>query len=176
VVEIQGTTIRLRSPKLDDVEALAAARDADPTYMGPRGDEAREYLRTQVEQRPTLERDGFLGLVVERDGRLVGDIQARAPLHAAPPGVCEIGILLFADVRGHGIGREAVGLFTDYLLGAGLARVQATTAAGNAAMRRVLDQVGYRFEGVLRDYGPTAGGGREDYAMYSCTLRDRSGR
>jgi RimJ/RimL family protein N-acetyltransferase len=111
-----------------------------------------------------------MSLVVERDGRPVGDIQARAPKNGMPPGVCEIGISLLRDARGRGIGREAVALFTDHLLGAGWPRVQASTATENLAMRRVLDHLGFAFEGVLRSYAPAADGGREDYAMYARTL------
>jgi RimJ/RimL family protein N-acetyltransferase len=37
-------------------------------------------------------------------------------------------------------------------------------------MRRVLDHLGFAFEGVLRSYAPAADGGREDYAMYARTL------
>ena len=75
-----------------------------------------------------------------------------------PPGGCEIGVSLFPESRGLGLGREAVALFTNHLLDAGFHRVQATTATANAAMRRVLEHVGYSFEGTLRSYArlPTA--------------------
>jgi RimJ/RimL family protein N-acetyltransferase len=174
VIDLSGEHVRLRRPTLEDVDALAAAATADPTQMGASDDTASERLRRRVALQPTLEDDGFLSLVIEHDGILVGDIQARAPKHGMPPGGCEIGIALFPEARGKGIGREAVTLFTDYLLETGLHRVQATTAADNAAMRRVLEHTGYAFEGVLRDYAPTADGGREDYAMYALTARDRS--
>jgi RimJ/RimL family protein N-acetyltransferase len=36
-------------------------------------------------------------------------------------------------------------------------------------MRRVLERLGWELEGVLHAYGPTEGGGREDYAMYAVT-------
>jgi RimJ/RimL family protein N-acetyltransferase len=90
-----------------------------------------------------------------------------------PPGDREIGVSMFPESRGLGLGREAVALFTNHLLDAGFDRVQATTATTNAAMRRVLEHVGYAFEGIPRSYAPTADGGREDYAMYSFTARDR---
>jgi ribosomal-protein-alanine N-acetyltransferase len=173
VVALSGTRVRLRSLVLDDVEALVAARESDLASFGPRGDEAREPLRKQIERNPTLEDGGFLGLGVEVDGRLIGDVQARAPKNAMPPGVCEIGISLAADARGHGYGREAVELFTDHLFREGQERVQASTALDNAAMRRVLEHVGYTFEGVLRDFSPAENGGREDYALYAITRRDR---
>jgi RimJ/RimL family protein N-acetyltransferase len=176
VVEVIGTQVRLRSLTLDDIDALVTARSADPATFGPGGEDAREQLRKQVERNPTLENGGFLELVVERDGALIGDVQARAPKNAFPPGVCEIGITLFADARGHGSGREAVELFTDHLFNRGLERVQASTAVDNVAMRRVLERLGYTFEGVLREFSPVDGGGREDYAMYAMTRRDWDGR
>ncbi|MCP9486722.1 MAG: GNAT family N-acetyltransferase [Gaiellaceae bacterium MAG52_C11] len=120
-----------------------------------------------MEQNPTLG-GGFLQLVVESDGRLIGDIQARAPKHGFPPGVCEIGITLAPEVRSRGLGLEAVELLTAYLLEQGLAWVRASTAVENVAMRRVLERAGYTFEGVLRGYAPTKAG-REDYAMYALT-------
>ena len=175
MIDLSRSGVRLRPPTFDDVDALVAAADDDPANLGlGGGDAARRRLRGQVERPPTLEDDGLLGLVVEHEGRLVGDIQARAPKHGMPPGGCEIGITLFAEARGLGIGREAVALFTDYLLETGFHRVQATTAADNTAMRRVLEHAGYTFEGILRDYGPTDGGSREDYAMYSFTARGRN--
>ena len=169
MVDVVGTRVRLRSLTLEDVEPLAAGMEADPRSFGPGGEEARARLRKQVERNPTLEDGDFLDLAIEADGRLVGDVQARMPPRAWPGGVCEIGISLFAEARGQGYGREAVTLFTDYLFDEGLERVQASTAADNAAMRRVLELVGYGFEGILRSYGPTPDGGREDYAMYAAT-------
>ena len=172
MIDVAGTRVRLRSLTLDDVEPLAAAREVDDTSFGPRGEEARARLRDQIERSATLEDGEYLDLAVEAEGRLVGDVQARMPPRAWPAGVCEIGILLFEDARGRGYGREAATLFTDYLFREGLERVQASTAAGNIAMRRVLEIVGYGFEGILRSYGPTPEGGREDYAMYAAIRED----
>jgi RimJ/RimL family protein N-acetyltransferase len=148
-------SVRLRPLTLDDVEALA------------KDDEEAERLRRRIERNPTLEDGGFLSVGVEADGELVGEIQARAPQHCFLPGVCEIGIELLPNARGRGVGREAVVLFTQDLFAQGLARVQASTAVSNAAMRRVLETIGWEFEGVLRAYGPAEDGGREDYAMYA---------
>ena len=172
MIDIVGKRVRLRSLTLDDVETLAAAREVDDSSFGPQGEEARARLREQIARGSTLEDGEYLDLAVEGDGRFVGDVQARMPPRAWPPGVCEIGISLFPDARGHGYGREAVTLFTEYLFGAGLERVQASTPVGNTAMRRVLELVGYGFEGVLRSYGPAPDGGREDYAMYAASRED----
>lgn len=168
--------IRLRPLELDDIDALVASHDDDPASFAPLGDLGRERLRKQIERRPTLEDGGFLHLAIEADGRLVGDIQARAPKNAFPPGVCDIGITLFADVRGRGVGRGAVALFTEQLFAAGWERVQASTSVDNVAMRRVLERLGWELEGVLRSYSPGESEGREDYAMYAATRSERTAR
>jgi RimJ/RimL family protein N-acetyltransferase len=146
-----------------------ASRDGS---VGPSAEELRERLPRELERKPTLERDGFMNLVIEGDGRLIGDIQARAPQKAYPPGVCEIGITLFPDARGQGFGREAVTLFTEFLFEHGMERVQASTALDNVAMRRVLELVGYTFEGTLRSFMPSDGGMRDDYALYAVVRPD----
>jgi RimJ/RimL family protein N-acetyltransferase len=167
VVELAGTAVRLRPLTLDDVEAFAASTDGAGDF-GPSGEGLRERLRRQIEKAPTLEADGFLSLVVEADGEPVGDIQVRCPRHAFPPGVCELGITLFPAARGRGLGAEAVELLTRWLLAeGGMERVQASTSVDNVAMRRVLERLGYAYEGVLRSFAPGEGGVREDYAMYA---------
>ena len=173
MVDISGTRVRLRPLTHADVDPLLAEREADSASFGPQGDEGRERLLKQIDRNPTLRDGGFVELAIEVNGRLIGDVQARAPYGAMPPGVCEIGILVFADARGKGLGGEAVALFNDYLFEEGLARVQASTTVDNIAMRRVLERVGYTFEGVLREYLPGADGGRQDSAMYAVTRRDR---
>jgi RimJ/RimL family protein N-acetyltransferase len=150
-------SVRLRTVKLEDVDTLAA------------DEPEAERLRRRIERNPTLEDGGFVSLAIEADGRLVGEIQARAPQHCFLPGVCEIGISLLEEARGRGVGREAVALFTEQLFEQGLARVQASTAVSNLAMRRVLERLGWELEGVLRAYGPAEDGAREDYAMYAVT-------
>jgi RimJ/RimL family protein N-acetyltransferase len=154
VVELAGKRVLLRAATPADVEAIVE----DELH--------RERLLRQIERDPTLKDGGFLGLVVVADGALVGDIQARAPYHGFPPGTCEIGITLFPEARGRGLGLEAVMLFTRHLLREEMARVQASTAVDNVAMRTVLERAGYEFEGVLRSYAP-GDHGREDYAMYA---------
>ncbi len=173
MVELAGPRVRLRPPTLGDLEALVALHEDDSgTLSRESGDAAREKLRKRIERSPTLEDGGFLSLVVEVDGEPVGDVQARAPQNGFPPGVCEIGISLASTLRGQGYGREAVELFTEHLLANGWPRVQASTALDNAAMRRVLERVGYVYEGVLHAFAPGDGRARADYALYA---RFRSG-
>jgi len=115
----------------------------------------------------------MLDLAIEVQGRLIGDIQARHPAHAMPPGVYELGIQIYRlEDQGKGYGTDAVLLLTGWLFErAGAERVQAGTATGNVAMRRVLEGLGFTFEGVMRGFmaGPS---GREDFALYGVTRAD----
>lgn len=165
--------VRLRPLTLDDVDAFVAGGENDPGSFGPKGEERRARLRQQIERNPnpSLGDRGVLSLAIENDGRLIGGVEARAPKRGFPPGVCEIGITLFPDVRGKGFGRQAVALLTERLFEEGMERVQASTAVDNLAMRRVLELVGYGFEGVLRAFAPSDNG-REDYAMYAAIRPD----
>jgi RimJ/RimL family protein N-acetyltransferase len=112
--------------------------------------------------------EGRLDLAIECDGQLVGTIGARATVGFTPPGVCELGIELFDEARGNGVGTEAVRLITEWLLENDYPRVQATTDVGNAPMRRVLEKLGFEEEGVLRAFMPD-GDRRADYVLYAIT-------
>ena len=65
--------------------------------------------------------------------------------------------------RGQGFGTEALALLVGWLFGkAGATRVQAATPPENAAMRRVLDKLGFAAERALKD-------GRTDFVLYAVT-------
>ena len=133
----------------------------------------RERIRRRVMRSGRFFR-GLLDLAIEAEGRLIGDIQARGrPAQTLPPGTLELGIEIFeAGLRGRGYGSDAVALLTRWLFQeAGAERVQVSTATDNAGMRGVLDRLGFRFEGVLRQFMP-AETGRDDYAMYALTRGD----
>ena len=49
--------------------------------------------------------------------------------------------------------------------------MQASTAADNTPMRRVLEKLGFAYEGTLRGFMP-GDGGRDDYVLYAVTRRD----
>jgi RimJ/RimL family protein N-acetyltransferase len=133
---------------------------------------AKRAIQRQIERSGRLY-DGFLKLAIDVGGRLVGEIDARCPANAFPPGVFEVGIELYEDAdRRRGYGAEAVRQIVDRLFDRESAgRVQASTAADNVAMRRVLEKLGFVYEGTLRAFMP-AGEGRDDYVMYAVTRSD----
>jgi RimJ/RimL family protein N-acetyltransferase len=133
---------------------------------------ARERMRRRIANSGRLV-GGWLDLAIDAEGSLVGEIDARHPPRAMPPGVYELGIALFdEEVRGRGYGTEAIALLTAHLFAElGAERVQASTAVDNSAMRRVFEKLGFAKEGVMRSYMP-AGESRDDYVLYAVTRAD----
>ena len=175
-VTLQGTRVVVRSLRMDELETIAEAQARLYAFLEESGEAVEERLRKRIEHSGELV-DGWLDLGIEAEGRLVGDISARNPKNAFPPGVFEIGITIFEDEdRGRGYGREATELVTTHLFEAADAgRVQATTAVDNVAMRRVLEVLGFAHEGTLEAFMPGPDG-REDYAMYAVTREAWEGR
>src|SRR5262245_40089675 len=156
-VVLSGERVTLRPFRPDELDEVLRGREAvSDTVVGAGGGRVvRERLRRRIARSGTLH-EGRLDLAIEVDGALAGDIDARNPPGAFPPGVYEIGIGLFdPTLRGRGYGREAVALITEHLFAALAAgRVQASTAVTNTAMRTVLERLGFREEGVMRSFMP----------------------
>lgn len=76
---------------------------------------------------------------------------------------------LRAADRGRGLGTATVRWLTGHLFAArpGIHRVEATTRADNAAMRRALEKAGYTREARYREAWPVPGGGRLDAVGYA---------
>ena len=156
----------LRPVRLDEFEAVWRGRQhLDPSVQPVMPD--REALRRRMEASGHL-MDRTLDLGIEAEGRLVGQIQTYVPPteRGLPPGVFEVGIGLDSEsVRGKGYGTEAVRLLVRWLFEqAGAVRVQAPTVPSNVAMRRVFDKVGFRPEGMFREFD-------RDFTMFALTAR-----
>jgi RimJ/RimL family protein N-acetyltransferase len=173
MIRLEGKRVVLRPVRPEEIDAVLDARERLQVGAQAGGVPARRRLRRRFARSGRLT-GGHLDLAVEVAGRLVGEIQARGhPAQTLPPDVFELGVVLYdpAD-RGRGYGAEAVALLTGWLFEQqGAARVQAGTAVGNLAMRRVLERVGFTCEGVMRAFVPEASG-RVDYALYAITGTD----
>jgi RimJ/RimL family protein N-acetyltransferase len=170
VRRLNGEHVNLRRFRPTDEATVWEGRAAAQPTALPTGPGRRSHLRKRILTSGQWVR-GSLDLAIESDGRLIGDVQARMGLgQRLPPGVVELGVDLYDPrQRGRGYGAEAVALLTTWLLERGIAdRVQASTAVGNRPMRRVLEKLGFTFEGVMRGFMPV-GGGREDFALYGVT-------
>jgi RimJ/RimL family protein N-acetyltransferase len=151
-VEIRGDRVTLRAFRDDELDAWYAARVSsagDPT-VSPVGTPDRERLRERVERSGVMH-EHWLDMAIEVDGRLAGEIGTyREPDREVEPGVYFLGIGLFAtEDRGRGLGTEATRLFCDWLFQhAGAERVETATAVTNIPMRRVLERLGFHFDGT----------------------------
>lgn len=81
---------------------------------------------------------------------------------------------LRAAYRGRGIGTAAVGWLTDWVFASlpGENRVEGTTRADNAAMRRVFERSGYTHEATYRQAWPVPGGAPMDSVGYAILRGD----
>lgn len=82
------------------------------------------------------------------------------------PAAGEIGYSIVRDFRGRGIATEAVRALTDEAFeSAGLARLNAYCVPENGASRRVLENIGFVYEGIL-PHGATVSGHPVDVLMH----------
>ena len=170
-VEREG--VFLRPVDEDDLAALLRFR-WDPATAGE-----YQWFGFRIDDARALERrwqhDGLIGsdsasflAVGGADGACAGWVTWR-PL---PFGNFEIGVGLFPDYRGRGVGTIAHRLLVDYLFATTTThRIQAATEVDNMAERRALERVGFQLEGVQRGIGFR---GREwrDGVMYSILRSD----
>jgi RimJ/RimL family protein N-acetyltransferase len=165
VTTLHGSRVTLRPFHADEFD-LVLRRYA---HEGPDRSQARRRRLHLSGTRTAFE----LLLAIEVGGRLAGEVQARCPEDAAPPGVFELGIELYDESdRGRGLGSEVVRVLSSHLFEhEGAMRFQASTDVDNVAMRRSLEKCGFTFEGVLRGFMPSPDGSR-DYAMYGMTATD----
>ncbi len=115
--------------------------------------------------------------VVER--RKEGDVVGVLGYYRAHP------VLEFLDIwyvlgdpeaRGHGLGREAVGLLVDHLFGSTeVERIGATCDVENVASYRLLERLGFRWEGTMRS-ALFHHGGWHDVRFYGVTRAEWAAR
>jgi RimJ/RimL family protein N-acetyltransferase len=165
--------VRFRPVEERDLDALGRF-DTDPALSEPfewRG------FRDPGARRRRWEEDGYLGgedsllVVALADGTFAGLVVWEWVATSGPHGCLRIGILVFPEHRGKGLGTAAQRLLADYLFSTTPAnRLEATTEIDNVAEQRALENAGFVREGVLRGRGFVRGQWR-DGVMYA-RLRD----
>ena len=165
-IVIRGERVTLRPLRMDELDASWATRkrlhETDPTVMPvlPRHEALRERF-----ERSGVMRDGAVDLAIDVGGRRIGEIQTYVPpTRAIEPGTYEVGIMIDdAAERGRGIGTEATRLMVGWLFAEhGAQRVNMPTAAGNTAMRTVLERLGFSASQTVRELG-------QEFLLYSVT-------
>lgn len=175
VLQDAGVTLRPFAPEDFDVLWREETRDRGIFEAPWASDDetAKARVRARVDHSGTWRDGRVLDLAVVVEGDVVGDVQARRDPAYAPPGVFDLGIGLFAQRRGDGIGTTAIRLLTAFLFDEEHAsRVTLSTDLDNAAMRRVADKAGFTQEGVMRGFWVVPEGPARDYALYGRTRAD----
>ena len=149
---IETARLRLRTPTMDDTEAIFTtyARDPEATrYVSFRthrsAEEAREYVEDCA--RGWAGSGPFTWAIVLRDsGRLVGMIDIRPQNHRV-----ELGYILGREYWGRGYMTEVVRAVSDWALAQPeIHRVWAVCDVDNLASARVMEKAGMAREGTLR--------------------------
>lgn len=153
----------MRPQSIDDAEALYEAY-ADVDLMrwwssGPHAtpDDTRNYLTPRVEH---ADWQGW-SITLTGDPRAIGTLGA----HQRRPGVYEIGYLLARRHWGMGYAREAVSRLLDLLFEEGARRIFADTDPDNAPSIALLERLGFRREGLLREEWETHIGVRDSLIL-----------
>jgi RimJ/RimL family protein N-acetyltransferase len=155
--ELAGRRVVVRRFGLGDVEEFVAYRSSpavarfqswDAPY--PR-DESERLIRQMMSRHPDTAGEWFQFAVELRSaGQLIGDCAAMP--HADDPRQCDIGFTIAGEHQGHGYATEAAYLLVGYLVGGrGKHRIAASCDARNAASAAVLERLGMRREGHLRE-------------------------
>jgi [ribosomal protein S5]-alanine N-acetyltransferase len=151
---LEGRSVRLRPADRADLEGIFSWYN-DPEIVAPHDrfstDTFDEFVHA-VESAPhdlvSLAPRFVVETVADRD--VVGVVGHYRP-HPVLESVDVWYILGKLEARGHGFGREAVGLLTDHLFATEtIERVGATVDVDNAPSCRLLEAIGFRREGTLR--------------------------
>ena len=129
--------------------------------------ELRQVLAERVARSLDARLDGEVQWVVEAGGEPVGWVTLTVTSREHAVGA--VGYTIGERYRGRGYATAAVRALLPLALsptGADLWRLEAVAAVDNTASRRVLEQAGFRFEGIARSY-LVIGGERVDHARYA---------
>ncbi len=148
---IETERLRIRRPEIGDTEALFerrnhpdAARYQDWPYPYPMESARKATAATSTMDGPTEDEWWMVTIVERASGAIVGDIG----LHQSWQGrSAEIGYTLHPDHWGQGFATEAVSAVIDTLIERGIQRISASTAPENWASNRLLELLGFQYEG-----------------------------
>jgi len=121
-----------------------ATPEIEPTEAG-----VRRYIETQISYEP-FEVDKCFDLAMERksDSRVIGMLTMVRRQHEQG----ELGYALGVEFRGKGLATEAASALMEYCFSVlGLHRIQASTSSSNPDSYRVMERLGMRPEGRMRE-------------------------
>lgn len=143
--------LMLRPFRPDDAEAFARYRSHDDIARYQDWDlpftveAARALIAEQADVRWPAS-GGWLQVALEHEGALAGDVGIG---WSADGRRVTIGYTLAPELHGRGLATEAVEAVVDRLLAEGVRRIDATLDPANIASMRLLEGLGFEYEGLL---------------------------
>jgi ribosomal-protein-alanine N-acetyltransferase len=145
---LEGKTVNLRVREKEDLPMFMEWMN-NPEFVG----EYQPFIqRDKVEMEKLLEGGLFeqkVFVVEKKDGIKIGYVG-----YSRIGTFFEIGYALMPNERSKGYGTEAIKMIVDYLfLTKETGRIQAQTDMRNVASLKVLEKVGFKKEGIVRNFG-----------------------
>jgi ribosomal-protein-alanine N-acetyltransferase len=161
--------VRLRIVRTRDVKVLESLilgnrswlRPWEATHpQAPNSFDIRSGVRGLLR---AMDRNEGLPFVIEFQGRIVGQLNVANMLYGSVSSAV-IGYWVTPDVAGKGITPTAVALVSDYLFRVvGIHRVEIAIRPENEASLRIVEKLGFRFEGLKERYIHINGAWRDHY-------------
>ena len=127
---------------------------------GPNSFDIRGQIRMLLKQ---MDNNSCLPFVIEQDGAIVGQLNVANILFGSVSS-CVIGYWVAPEVAGKGITPTAVALVCDYLFNVvGIHRIEIDIRPENLSSLRVVEKLGFRYEGLKQRYIHINGAWRDHY-------------
>ena len=162
---------RLRIVRMRDVKRLEALILGNRSWLrpweatspnGPTSFDIKAMVRGLLK---ALEKNEAMPFVIEVGGEIVGQLNVSNMLFGSVSSA-SIGYWVAPEVAGKGVTPTAVALVTDYLFkNVGLHRVEIDIRPENEASLRVVEKLGFRFEGLKERFIHINGSWRDHYVF-----------
>lgn len=163
--------VRLRLVRMKDVKALEACLFENRDWLrpweatspnAPQNFDVRRMVRGLLRG---LDEQTGMPFVIEYRGQVVGQLNVANMLYGSVSSAM-VGYWVVPSVAGKGITPVAVALVTDYLMtSVGLHRVEIDIRPENSASLRVVEKLGFRYEGKKERYIHINGAWRDHYCF-----------
>ena len=162
---------RLRVVRMRDVKRLESLILGNRSWLrpweatsptGPTSFDIKAMVRGLIKQ---LERSEGMPFVIEVDGEIVGQLNVSNMLYGSVSSAT-LGYWVAPEVAGMGVTPTAVALVTDYLFTTvGLHRLEIDIRPENQASLRVVEKLGFRYEGLKEKFIHINGAWRDHYVF-----------
>ena len=177
--------VRLRPLRRRDAAAWCEQRIVDEDLLYPweasdtlpwhRRHTRPSFLRHRRSLVAAAARAEAAPFALELDGRFVGQLTVGGVRYGVQRSGW-VGYWVSSQAQGHGVATVGVALALEHLFGTvGLRRVEATIAPANQPSRAVVGHLGFRHEGLLKDY-LHVGGAWTDHLLFAITAPEWAGQ